>query len=367
VKTRCLYPPLFKIENGKKKMKLKLVGMTFSKREFPQLKTENPSGKVKFVRNTKFDKPELPECKGIMVMSGAVRIGWVGNETQEQAIINKAIDSASDKDGQWVDVSGTITECDYLSPRPWCEVFFDAGSAAEKKLAKEPAEDKNFKFYTKDGEKYERASTIMESFDADGATGVEGAITRWMCNAFASYEEYRAFMTDAADKGTAKHSAIEYACKAGILDAEGHAAIEAAVGAISDKAFNAVPSGFWSFIAKDCEGLKVAGLEETVFDDDIMVAGTYDCLLEGNGKRILVDWKSSKKVTLEHIIKTCFYAKLKNADEAWVVALGSKNKSGYQLKKVGRVSVDNGYQILKQAAKAKYFVDDLKASIKAGV
>ena len=336
---------------------IKLVGMTFSKREFPQLKTENPEGEVTFVRNTKYDKPELPDCKGIMVMCGGIRIGWVANESQEQADINKVIDEA----GSWL--IGTIIECDYSSAKPWCRVEASIGSGAKA----EPIDDKNFEFYHKDGEQYDRASSVLESFDAAGSKGVEGSLTRWMIDTFASYAEYRAFMEEASGKGTANHTAVEGACKAGILDAEGREAVEAAVKGISDELFNAVPVGFWNFVAKDCEGLKVAGLEETVFDDDILVAGTYDCLLEGNGKKILIDWKSSKQVTLEHIIKTCFYAKLKDADEAWVVAFGSKNKSGYQLKKVGRTSIENGYQIMKQSAKARYFVSDLKASIKAGV
>lgn len=336
--------------------KIKLVGMTFSKREFPSLKETNPQGTVEFVRNTKFDKPELPDCKGIMVMAGDIHIGWVANQSPEQVAINALIDAG-------LKPEGFITECDYQSPKPWCEVDVDIDAKEDS----EPADDKNFKFYEKDGERYERASTIMESFDASGLKGVEGSITRWMCDTFGSYNEYREFMTDAADNGTALHLATEVACRSGVLDAETTEEVVAAIKGLSDDQFNSVPIGFWNFIAKECAGLKIVELEDQVFDKDIFVAGTYDALFEGNGKRIIADWKSAKQINLEHVIKTCFYAKMMDADEAWVIAFGSKNKSGYQLKKVGRVSIENGYQVLKQAAKAFYFVKDLKDSIKAGV
>ena len=228
-------------------------------------------------------------------------------------------------------------------------------------------EDHNFSHYEKDGEQYERASTILETIDAEGAKGVEGGITRWMIDTFATHAEYTAWMREAAGKGTALHDATEGVCKAGVLDAESRAETETAVKALSDEEFQSVPTGFWNFIAKECDGLKVVDTEQTVFDGDIFVAGTYDILLEGGGKKIIADWKSAKKVNLEHIIKTCFYAKLMDADEAWVVCFGSKNKCGYQLKKVGRESIENGYQIMKQAAKAFYFVRDLKDSMKRGV
>ena len=76
--------------------------------------------------------------------------------------------------------------------------------------------------------------------------------------------------------------------------------------------------------------------------------------------------KSAKSISLSHIIKTCFYAKLAGASEAWVVAFGSKNKCGYQLKRVGLRSIENGYMVMAHAAHARDFVSDLKQSIKEG-
>jgi len=360
-------------------MEVKIVGISFAVNDTPSLAMARPEGPVTFALEpeNKFDK-------------GAIRAEWEGTkigyiaqwETDEK---NKPL-----KDGDGNKIKNAQREAiraynekhgefpaaciDDYSYKPAGTNDFNREHIgilasiriAVKAEAGEVTDNGNFSHYHKDGEQFERASTILEAFDAEGSRGVDGGMTRWMINEFASFDEYSAWMTDAAENGTALHLATENVCRSGVLDAEGRGEIESAIKALSDDEFNSVPKGFWNFIVKDCANLKVHSLEETVFDEDIFVAGTYDIMLEGGGKKIVVDWKSAKQVYLEHIIKTCFYAKLKDADEAWVVAFGSKNKCGYQLKKVGRTSIENGYQIMKQVAKAFYFTKDLKASMKAG-
>jgi len=79
---------------------------------------------------------------------------------------------------------------------------------------------------------------------------------------------------------------------------------------------------------------KVISLEETVFDEELMLAGRYDALLEIKGKKVLVDWKTSKQVQDKHKCQVAFYAKNSGADEAWVVCFGGNTKQGFSVSKV---------------------------------
>lgn len=367
------------------KATVKIAGISFAVNDNPDLALARPDGTVTFVPEpeNKFDKD-------------ALRVEWEGTKIGYIPQYKTGLDGKPEKDGDGNKIKNVVRERlfshlvehgsfphavvkdysykpagtndfnhDHVGILASILIEIDMAESSDEKSSGE--DDKNFSHYEKDGRKYERASTILDMIDPDGSRGIDGSLTRWMIDTFPTYAEYRSFMAEKAADGTDKHDAVEGACKAGLIDAVSKADIEEAVKSLSDEEFNRVPTGFWNFVSKECAGLKLLGTEDSVFDDTILVAGTYDALFEGNGKKILVDWKSAKQVSLEHIIKTCFYAKLVGADEAWVVALGSKNKSGYQLKKVGRVSIENGYQIMKQAALAKYFVEDLKQSIKGGV
>lgn len=100
-------------------MKLKLSGTTFAVKDAPHLANTNPAGRVEFVRDTQYDKPDDgPECRGVKVMDLDTRIGWMKKGSAEQARANELID-AGEK------LCGTITECDYSGKKPWCEIEVD--------------------------------------------------------------------------------------------------------------------------------------------------------------------------------------------------------------------------------------------------
>jgi len=305
------------------KHQFKLVGMTFSVREFPQLKTENPFGTVDFVRNTQHDKPDFPpEWRGIMAMDGDVRIGWVANKSEEQALINKHLDEAGDDP-----VYGTILECDYSGSKPWCSVEFEDGV----KSTKEPEtkkDDSDFEFYEKDGKQYQRITNVLGRVEVEEDTS---GLDDWKLKTFNSFREYAAYMKQAADRGTVMHAVLEHACKLGVIGATDRNAV---VDAIPEGEFSKIPKGFWIFVGSDCKDMKILAVEETVFDDENLVAGTFDLLVEQDGKLIVIDWKSSKQVYPKQLVQAGWYAAIRGADEAWVVAWGSKNSCGYQIKKV---------------------------------
>ena len=330
---------------------IKLVGMTFSCREFPQLRENNPVGEITFVRNTKFDKPEFPEAKGIMVMSEGdhgIRIGWVANKSEEQAEINAMIDTAGDK------MIGAIVECDYSGSKPWCRVEYSAGIASDKETGKKheskvltdkDTDSHHFAFYEKDGKQYERLSNIAGRIQIEEDTS---QFDDWKLRTFNSLLELNAYMDAAAKVGTTMHSSNECACKLGIID---QVTRNMVIDKIPQDKFDTLPQGFWNFLGKECKGMKMLNTETTVYDGDNMIAGTYDLFAEQDGKKIVIDWKNSVKVRPDHLLKTAWYAYQAGADEAWVVAWRSHNKCHYQLKKViGLSALTFAYETICAAA-----------------
>lgn len=106
-------------------MEIKLVGTTFAVRACPGLKHTAPLGEVEFVRNTEYDKPDdPPEHRGVMAINDGIHIGWLGKGTAEQEDANILLDR-----GELV--TGEITEADYSSGKPYCNVELDWDGVSE--------------------------------------------------------------------------------------------------------------------------------------------------------------------------------------------------------------------------------------------
>lgn len=71
-----------------------------------------------------------------------------------------------------------------------------------------------------------------------------------------------------------------------------------------------------------------------MYDNDVMVAGTFDLLCKIGDKVVAVDWKSSKAVRKKHKIQAGWYATHAEADEGWVVCFGGTQKQGFGLSKL---------------------------------
>lgn len=187
----------------------------------------------------------------------------------------------------------------------------------------EGEEDGNFKEYEKEGKKYKRISTVLKKMPQD-----IDFLFKWGLDKFNSYDEYIKFLNQSAEDGTAMHKKIEEYLKAYKRMCE-----KGDNKYFKDKGFLQLPIGVQNFFIKLKE-FKVLGLEETIFDEELGIAGTYDALLEIDGKIVLLDWKSSKKVQDKHRVQVGFYGHNKGVDIAWVVAFGAENKQGYSISKV---------------------------------
>jgi len=159
------------------------------------------------------------------------------------------------------------------------------------------------KHYEKDGKKYCRITSILSK----------------ICEQFVSWSEEKLIV--AARYGNIVHK-------------------------LAEAEFRQKGKGFASSAVDELLGndWKPSLTESTVFNDDLMIAGTFDAMaLCGNGDKHILDWKSSRAAQEKHKIQAAFYAVTAGAKTASVVCFGSDAKKGYSLSKV---DIDKYYDVL---------------------
>jgi len=147
---------------------------------------------------------------------------------------------------------------------------------------------------------------------------------------------YEELLNKTADAGSEMHELIENyldACKE-FNCAAGHPEV--------DKLYELMPDNVKRFFDK-IGSFKVLEVENRVFDDKLMVAGTGDAKLLVGDDVVKFDWKSSKAVHVKHKVQVGFYAKNDDCDYGCVVCFGAKNKQGFSVSKVDK---DSAYDIL---------------------
>ena len=116
---------------------------------------------------------------------------------------------------------------------------------------------------------------------------------------------YKAFMKEAADKGTYSHMAIEKYLRQGYLDLNNDMNIP------NDRIFETVQScmdGFiqwWRELHKKYKKIEIVFLEETMIHE--YFGGTCDCLLKLDGKYWLIDFKTSNHMNFNYSLQLSAY------------------------------------------------------------
>jgi hypothetical protein len=136
---------------------------------------------------------------------------------------------------------------------------------------------------------------------------------------------YEETLTQAANDGTILHDKIENYLKNNLRRQD-------------------LPENVQNFFSK-IEGYEVIAVENKVTDKNLLLAGTADAVLRINGKRIQIDWKSSKKPNDKHKAQVGFYGKNNLCEEGWVVCFGADNKQGFS---VGKVDIERWYSKLQK-------------------
>jgi len=167
----------------------------------------------------------------------------------------------------------------------------------------------NFSFYEVDGEQYARVSTILGQLEKPAlipwAVGQAIEYVKKNYNLAEPLEavleraktEYRSVAADAADIGSEIHGLIENYIKNGV-DPRGKMRPE-------------VENGFLAFLEwEQTHGVKWLASEKTVYDSGLCVAGTVDAIAEIDGRKYLIDFKSSKAVYDEYKLQVAAYLKM---------------------------------------------------------
>lgn len=181
--------------------------------------------------------------------------------------------------------------------------------------------------YQRNGKDYDSITRLLGT----GQFGDKARLEEWMCS-WGSYKKYRAALMATAENGTKMHKIAENCLKA-----------------YRDGTEMPDYPPVVNFLNKYKP--EILGVETVVFDDDLMIAGTYDGMIrltvKMGGKKVVIDWKTSKAVQLKHKLQGSWYGVVEDADEAWVVLLDSKTKQRYSVTKIGREEMKNNYEIVR--------------------
>ena len=306
----------------------KLAGSTFATDRNPKLKQLRPAGSVSFEKET--------DPKVLEIDEGAVRILYKGDHigyvpkspiAQEAALaagVGKIVDYCYwDSDlkfndrhiGQWQGLTYSLEE-----------VQLDNGRII--------------------GGKYLRVTQFISFMNfylsSDG-------LIKWAYDQGSTYDQYREALEKCSTDGTRMHSDIEKYFNGEMIIR----------GLGSPEEVTRLPQGWDNFTDKFKP--EVEWQETRYYDNELMVTGMPDFAgtIEHNGvrKRVIIDWKSSKRPSKKHEVQASLYAHCNKVDNqdvegALVVAFGSDNKQGYATKWISREQIESNYEACRHIKKS---------------
>ena len=172
----------------------------------------------------------------------------------------------------------------------------DTVSALMERMSKLEVESRDT--YQLDGKRVPRVTEVLS------AMLHEDGLMNWANGLGWKRISYRAFMRDAADKGTYSHLAVEKYLRNGSLDLN-------ELGIPNERVMQTVQScmdGFvdwWKKLHKKYKKIEIVFLEETMIHP--YFGGTCDCLLKLDGKYWLVDFKTSNHMNFNYALQLAAY------------------------------------------------------------
>lgn len=169
-------------------------------------------------------------------------------------------------------------------------------SALMERMSKLEVESRDT--YQLDGKRVPRVTEVLS------AMLHEDGLMNWANGLGWKRISYRAFMRDAADKGTYSHLAVEKYLRNGSLDLN-------ELGIPNERVMQTVQScmdGFvdwWKKLHKKYKKIEIVFLEETMIHP--YFGGTCDCLLKLDGKYWLVDFKTSNHMNFNYALQLAAY------------------------------------------------------------
>lgn len=157
---------------------------------------------------------------------------------------------------------------------------------------------------------------------------------------------------EAADIGTAVHNLIEAHLKNADLEA-----------ILATAPAEAIPAYEMWLMWKNNTKLDLALSEVTVYDRELGVAGTFDCLaFDESGWPIVLDWKTSKGVYSSFAYQTAFYAKaIERITGVWVPEARAVHVTAEGVTEHKVENLDHAFEVfeaavrIRQGEKEKWF------------
>ena len=149
---------------------------------------------------------------------------------------------------------------------------------------KHPISIDNSEYFNKYGKKVPRVTDILSN------TIHSDALMYWANSLGFKRIKYKDALEQAADIGTKAHSAIEHFLKEN---------------QISDNICFLGFMKWYETITKENNNVKIIYSEKSLVCD--YFGGTLDCLIEINGKKYLIDFKTSNKITYKYFIQLAAY------------------------------------------------------------
>lgn len=290
------------------KIQCNVAGITFRNKD-DVFTTMRPDGALTIRHDpaNKFDQ------NAIEVLFGGVQVGFIksGSYAQEFLKDHPDIDQVSCTGYSYAEGSGSNLSFNSEHKGRLSSVSFEIVHGEDDVVLTEDNK------YVIGGDEFFRLSNVISHYNPEPENP---GLDRWKID-HKDYDDYMNDLNTRARAGTAMHNAIEEFIKTGKTDI-------------------LIPEGFYNFVKKHdvsfceteilmkCEEYSIAGRADAVAD---VMDGPKNKRIP---KRVLIDWKSSKKPTKKHAIQCAWYAVMQGCDEAWIVAFGASTKQGYSLMKI---------------------------------
>lgn len=292
-----------------------VAGITFARDRSPSIRSLRPVGGVSF----EAEPDNAYDSGAVRVMYKGEHIGYVPKGPLQRDCLEVG--------------AGVVSEylykgdVDAYPPKGWNSEHNGQLQAVTISLPEQQADNGRVI-----GGQYIRVTSFLSYFDPYG--GGDGLI-KWAFDQADTYEGYREALNKTAEDGTAMHDAIEQYFTDGTRS-------------------DLLPAGFDAFLKK--YEPEPESMEVRFYDNELMVTGQYDFLgtVKINGVRVkaIVDWKSSKKVSMKHKIQASVYAKNMGADAGLVVAFGAENKQRYSAGCVTLDKIESNYMAMRHVKAA---------------
>lgn len=310
-------------DKRKSTMRFRITGIEAqSKKQCDTFKTLRPVGSVRLIR----DKENAYDPFAIEVWFDDVMLGYVPGMKRDGVYTGSDLQKRIIEDQIY---TAKITGYGYIDGNDWNDDHRGRLGSVELEIGVEESAGRSI------GGDYMRVTEFISYLNPYGKS--DGLI-KWAFDQGNTYEAYSEALNSASEAGTALHLAIETEL----------------LGKPPDGEFGRFSAAWENFKLK--YEIEPIWMEERFYDSTLMVTGQPDFFGYCNGKLMVLDWKSSKKPSIKHLMQLAIYASNcqfdgKPPEAAMVICFGSQNKQGFTTRTWRKDQIESAYEAMKHLRK----------------